>query len=306
MIGRSMATPDKEDGFGKYISLHCKIVKAVFDKKNRRGWFPRKKYLYIDTNAGSGDNGPLGEGSPVLFLKAVKEYRLEYQAHFIEREQANAESLRSITNDPRVIVHEGDNSELIKLIVPEIPKDIYGLAYHDPNGCPDLMLIGYIAENLKKVDIMIRVNAAAMKRTRIAWRDKDKPFLADIINGVKKENWIIREPLSNDKWQWIFLFGTNYTDWGAWKKERFYRVDSPKGQDILERLNYTTEELAQIRQPMFEMFNAVKERSGGICEVCLEKKATEVHHLRYDASHDPSKVLNICHECHCIKEGVLE
>ena len=46
----------------------------------------------------------------------------------------------------------------------------------------------------------------------------------------------------------------------------------------------------------------VEERSGGLCECCRLRPATEFHHLRYCqwGQYDPPENLeHICHACHC-------
>lgn len=49
---------------------------------------------------------------------------------------------------------------------------------------------------------------------------------------------------------------------------------------------------------------AVRSRSGRICEQCKQAVATEPHHLRYGPDYDPSKVIHVCHQCHCALEGL--
>lgn len=53
----------------------------------------------------------------------------------------------------------------------------------------------------------------------------------------------------------------------------------------------------------------VEERSGGRCEVCQNRPATEFHHLRYCkwGQYDPPENLeHICHQCHCDKHRCVE
>jgi hypothetical protein len=47
-----------------------------------------------------------------------------------------------------------------------------------------------------------------------------------------------------------------------------------------------------------------EERSGGRCESCRSRTATEFHHIRYCkwGEYDPPEnLVHICHECHCDK-----
>jgi hypothetical protein len=51
---------------------------------------------------------------------------------------------------------------------------------------------------------------------------------------------------------------------------------------------------------------AAMARTGGKCERCSSRPASEVHHLHYPpwGTFDvPSNLMPICHECHCEIEG---
>ena len=288
-IGAGVCTPDKEDGFRKYIILHAKVVQRI-------SWY-RDRYYYIDTNSGSGDNGPYGPGSPALFLDAMRLLHMPYAAHFIDRESANAAALRDLVQrkgcpgNP-VEVYEEDNREAMGRILPEIPAKAFGLIYMDPNGIPDFELLARVAEQLEKLDVLIRCPCGAIKRNGLR--------LLDLLGKVKKAHWNIRRPLAGDSWQWTFLFGTNYRGgFCEWKREGFYSTTSPEGTETLLRLNFTADEIAQHQQPELDAEAAVEARSGGVCEVCRSRPATEKHHLRYGSDHTPEKLIDVCHECHC-------
>lgn len=48
--------------------------------------------------------------------------------------------------------------------------------------------------------------------------------------------------------------------------------------------------------------NAVRLRSGGVCEWCGRRRATEPHHVAYCKWGDVDTDLNlldVCHQCHC-------
>jgi len=48
------------------------------------------------------------------------------------------------------------------------------------------------------------------------------------------------------------------------------------------------------------------ERGEGICELCLIRRATEVHHRaypRWGTFDDPEALISVCHQCHCIIHG---
>lgn len=300
----SWVTPDKQDGFSKYLALHIEIVRHVFDRARPSGWTPAfRRYVYIDTHCGSGDAGPYGPGSPLLFLETIDRAGLDFEAHFVDCVPANIAALRArVAERSNVHIHEADNIEAVPAIVASIPADAYGLLYMDPFGVPNIDLLEYVSARLPKVDLLVRVPTRAIKRVRNA-HHRDS-YLVDIITRSKKERWLIRGTLPGDNFDWTFLFGTNYTEWNEWRKERFYRTDSPDGRRILTALNYTEAEQNALTQPTLLMMAEVRERSGGICEHCGSRPATEPHHLRYGPGHDPAKVIHLCHQCHCLAEGM--
>lgn len=58
-----------------------------------------------------------------------------------------------------------------------------------------------------------------------------------------------------------------------------------------------------LRLPEFRMVcNRVRQRSGGLCEWCGIRKATEPHHVAYcewGQVDDELNLLDVCHQCHC-------
>lgn len=307
-IGFSNCTADKQDGLAKFFRMHIPMVRAVFKNaaanKNNHAF---QKYIFVDTNAGDGANRHYGEGSPVIFLRAIIRAKMPFRAFFIEREKANVESLREIVRtmgvEDSVEVLEGDNRELFPAVVRKIQqeagrKTTYGLIYKDPNGAPDLDLLKYASLHLPKIDLLVRMPTRVLKRKANAPQCSSYRLI-DFVKTVEKQDWIIRDTFALDKHHdWTFLFGSNYKT-GDWKKERFFALDSEKGQEILERLGQTKKERFELAQDHFAYRAEAKKRNGGMCEMCETAKATELHHLHYGPSHDPKKLIHICHDCHC-------
>ncbi|MDI9889943.1 HNH endonuclease [Microbacterium sp. IEGM 1404] len=54
------------------------------------------------------------------------------------------------------------------------------------------------------------------------------------------------------------------------------------------------------RDPMAEARPIVHKRSGGMCERCCARRATDVHHrqLRRHGDHKPANLVDLCRECH--------
>ena len=107
----------------------------------------------------------------------------------------------------------------------------------------------------------------------------------------------------------------------SWKKYGFHYLDSPEGEDVFERLNYSKKELEAMKQPELPYQNyqeylrhptfriirgEVISNAGGICEVCHTLPVTEVHHLKYPkwGTFDvPENLIAVCHRCHCEIHG---
>jgi hypothetical protein len=62
-----------------------------------------------------------------------------------------------------------------------------------------------------------------------------------------------------------------------------------------------------LKHPKFRVVRQeVIKRAGGVCEKCKERRATEVHHLKYPpwGTFDvPENMIAICHPCHCEVHG---
>jgi hypothetical protein len=74
----------------------------------------------------------------------------------------------------------------------------------------------------------------------------DSKRLVEHIKQIPKKHWQIRKP--ENKHQWCFLFGTNWSKnnkmgYPEIRQRGFHDIESPKGQNILNQLNYTKEEL---------------------------------------------------------------
>lgn len=293
-VGHSAVTPDKQEGFEAYVRLHLNIVRAVF-QKNTGAWWMRKlaTYYYVDTNAGSGSNQEEGvDGSPVIFHRAAKESGLDFKAWYIDRVIANTESLHACMDTSNSEqIYCGDNATLIPQISMVIPEKAYGLVYMDPNGVPNFDVLSEFSRKHPRMDILIRCSGTGVKR---AMHGSGKR-LFDFLASINKNRWLVRDILPSDPWQWTFLFGTNYTNWREWKGKRFYETNSARGREIMARLAFTQSELDAINQPHLDIIDNALERSGGVCEVCKTRQATECHHTSYR----PERVINVCHACHC-------
>lgn len=298
MIGHSSQTPNKQVGLAAILRLHLSIVKAVLQKHP----YYRREYIYVDANAGRGDNPDEGvPGSPVIFLQAAQMSGLSYFGHFIDHDPGSTSTLATaVAFSNKHQIYTGDNRTFVPYVLSRYPRNsTYGLIYHDPNGIPNYDMLAVASEMQPRMDILIRYAAMAEKRNGAS--------LIDSLPRIKKETWIVREIMPGDKWQWTFLFGSNYTSYPEWHKYGFHRVDRNDGRKILLRICNTNEQLAVIASPLFDSpSEQARARSGGICERCSKRRVTEVHHLRYGNDVTADDIVAVCHQCHCELEGVKD
>lgn len=104
-----------------------------------------------------------------------------------------------------------------------------------------------------RLDILLYVSANNIKRIAGARRlqppegAKDTPCLVDRLESIQKRDWIIRT--LRDKFQYTFLVGTNFKGPFDWRGRGFYDVKSSQGQHILDKANYTKEQVKKKYQP---------------------------------------------------------
>lgn len=289
-IGHSTCTVNKQAGFKCVIDTQISIVKSVITKHK---WAPQIFY-YIDLYAGDGSNAMEGcPGSPVIFLQEIQD-KMKYSASFIEIEPGNTIYLKAAVQFANShTVYTGDNAIILPQIIKSIPRYSYGLIYADPNGIPNFDMLSNASKHLPKMDILIRCPATAIKRNGNS--------LQDFIHRIDKSNWLVQRP--EGKWQWTFLFATNYTEYPTWKKLNMHNLQSNEGKEIFRTIAYTEKERTNMDQPnlfVSSLKEIAIERSNGICEKCGTEKVSECHHLSYY----PEKVIAICHKCHCVLHGV--
>jgi hypothetical protein len=247
-IGHSSATIDKQIGLSAILQQHFSIVTAVM---NKHTWIERT-FFYIDAYAGDGFNAEENvDGSPLIFRKNSSILRNGFKAYFIDEVTANINKLRSYGWPSQYELLSGDNAMLVPQLIKNISKicavkKMLGLIYCDPNTIPDISMLKTVSTYMPKMDILIRMNVTAGKRgsTRIE----------NLISSIGKKVWIIRGPQSSDHWQWSFLLGTDYVNFKPWSKKGFHRLDSKKGYELFNKLNYTEKEKKDlgIRIPKIE------------------------------------------------------
>jgi hypothetical protein len=244
-VGHSSATINKQRGFAAILQQHLSTCKMILRKHEGWAW---PVYQYIDANAGTGQNPDEEcDGSPLIFLKIANGLALNYDAHLVEINPINGMRLKCCVanwNNCKIMIE--DNKSAVPRIISAIPRSCYGLLYTDPNGVPDFGLLADVSRNpkLKYIDIVVRYAASSVKRTQHITGKK----MLDYLGTINKKYWIIRELERGDKWQWTFLVGLNWDGLNAWKQQGFHYAHSDRGQEIIEQLNYTNAERAEMQQ----------------------------------------------------------
>jgi hypothetical protein len=120
-----------------------------------------------------------------------------------------------------------------------------------------------LGQKMSRMDVLIRCPSTTIKRVRSAFPERYNQTLEESLQEINKEFWLIRRPNRRDRFQWTFLFGTNWEDVKNWKKLGLFRVDSADGQAILKEASYTRTERFIGKQaedpsrPLGEGMNAV-------------------------------------------------
>jgi hypothetical protein len=255
----SAETESKERDFQGIIDMHVKITRGILQ---RRGI--TRPYLYVDLYAGPNDLR-FGEreflGSPGLACDALRKYGVHYKAAFFEREALVAQRLgealvaqrlgeslvRRYGETWRHLVHIGDCRDVLPAVLAGRPRDPaqFGLIYADPihDEIPHALL-NKAAATYPHVDLMSYFSATQYKRRRRGDERRNghsiKPLVSSHIAAVRKKYVLIREPRT--AWQFSFALWTNWEKFPAWERAGFYRLDSTRGQAILDKLDLTEDE----------------------------------------------------------------
>lgn len=269
-VGQSDNTYLKQNTLSDLLNVHVKISQGILYRDNLVK--KRKKYLYVDLNAGSGFYNQI-KGSPALFLETAARKRLEepFIVQLCEIDKHSTESLISVCKDVLDVSHEyhipdkrtcvlltkkgsvvkivnRDNKTWVedtatKLQDYQYPKYV-GAIYSDPNGCEtfdNLIKLSNI-KCLWMVDIVMHISATTIKRVCCA--NPKATRLTEGIERINKKYWWIRLPYG--PFQWTFLIGTNWGNFPDLETCGFYRTDTDEGRKILNYTNHTQKEVEEL------------------------------------------------------------
>lgn len=242
----SAETEDKERDFRGLLTMHANICKGIMRREATT-----TPYLYVDLYAGRGNldfQGRSFDGSPLIARDVLTDVGFPYEAVHYEQEKSEAELLvaalagRSSTLFPREDpVHVESCQAGFPLWLDERghQPDRYGLIYADPiHDEIQHGLLNHAAKLLPRVDLLSYVSATQYKRRRGC--NPNRPYLADHIRAVNKKVALIRERRGCQ--QWTFVLWSNWANLPQWEQRDFYRLDTPRGRRILERLDLSKNE----------------------------------------------------------------
>jgi len=257
-IGHSECTADKQEGFEKWLHMNISIWLKIFEK------YPNKikRYYYFDLMCGDGNSPDNNEkGSALIAINTISKYAylnrdISFYLILNDIEYGNVNNLREkikaikiqnqIPENVKIKTYcqdceNEDGYEEIFSLLEIIDYKAKGLVYLDPNGCKSIYksnVLKVIAKVIPNLDILIRCPTVAIKRCMGAKFTNYFP-LKNKIKEIDKNIWLVRDVAEIDKrYQWVFLFATNYRDYRAWKKERWYLIDSKEGEIIMNKISH--------------------------------------------------------------------
>lgn len=256
--GHGASSALKREHFRKFLSVHTRICCGMPKKYPR---WTYSNYVYIDLNAGTGFHEE-EEGSPMCLFRRV---RNNCDAFFVEINplaatllEQNIEPFRHSSMHLEVMC--GDNKVLLSQIcekiykqtlAPNCSRDVsytaYGLMYSDENGIDipfEEMRHALLQKHMEKIDVLIYVSCTGLKRVLKSMPEKGYKRLSEYIDSMPKSCWHVRQPAGAH--QWCFLFGSNWDGYPELTNDGFHRIDTAKGQKILERVTHTAEEMKEI------------------------------------------------------------
>lgn len=261
----SAETEAKEEDFRGILNMHVTICKGIFS----RNQVP--PYLYVDLYAGPGNlkfKGRQFLGSPLIAQDILTRAGIAHHTVHFEKDAEVAARLAEALWVPTSLLDSPD-ANTAPIHVTSCQEGFaewldkngheslrYGLIYSDPirDEIPH-ELLNKAAHYLPKVDLLSYVAATQYKRRRGQDQRRngqsDLPFLSDHVGAVDKRVVLIREPRAAN--HYTFVLWSNWADLPEWERRGFYRLDSDRGQRVMEQLNLSKREHhAKYNQPLWD------------------------------------------------------
>lgn len=253
----SAETEGKEHDFRGLLRMHINVCKGIMRRR------PGLPYLYADLYAGPGHLEYRGRqflGSPLIAQELLTEASIPHEAIHFEKNPEVAARLAEALWTPTSLVDcpDADSAPIYNEPMEEgFPKLLdaagrqpfrLGLVYSDPiDDEINHGLLNMVAERLPRVDLLSYVAATQYKRRRGQDLKRNgasaRPLLEEHIRAVNKDVVLIRAPRGGN--QYTFILWSNWVDLPTWEPRGFHRLDSERGQQILDRINLTAVQLQE-------------------------------------------------------------
>jgi hypothetical protein len=266
IVGRSEATPYKQQDFKKILEMVLQEIFFIFRKNYNKEWY-EKTFHYIDLTSGDAISK---NTSPLLFLDRMSYLKdtFKYSAKFVERNKdiypilknnienflkydLQIENLNDYLNHNELNILNGRSKEILtSFIIQSRYQPIkYGLIYQDSNGFKeeDWSFLNELSQGLRYMDILwnvnidiikrlspVGINNKSTKRNLESFEKYHGKNMSFYINSLKKEYKYIRKKIHFGKtYKWAMVFGTNFGGYNNYLKKEFYFVNSEEGRKLL-------------------------------------------------------------------------
>ena len=210
---------------------------------------PRQPYLYFDLTAGPGIVDGR-EGSPLLFIREAERLARPWRAAFFEASPRTARGLQAQVaafDSARVVATDyNEGLEVVMQLATRSGTRPVGLAYVDPNGVIDLTGLRRLCRErfFERIDVLIHLSATTYKRVRCCRNTHGTAYIREEMESLGKRQVQVRQPREDQQWCMALL--TNWANFPRLRRWGFRAANSPEGEAILDRINFTEKELREI------------------------------------------------------------
>ncbi len=268
-VGRSEITPFKQRDLERLLSTQIGKAFGVYSKHQHEKWYTEDCY-FIDCSAG--DMAPHCSTSPKIFLDNLIKFK-EFPArlYLVEQEptgHTRPETFYKLRNNYcekykelikqtliRVFLQKINMQQLLSKFEPH--KYRYGLLYFDPNGftLEDYEALFEFLIGNSRMDVILNINITQLGRNRSVKKVPEFQkyhdfYLTTLLNRLNKKYIWIRDNsvlnIKSKKFTFVMIFATNMFDYNIGKNNsHFMSIDSPEGQNIIQKHNFTKTERKQ-------------------------------------------------------------